>query len=131
LVTAAALSDDNTDEFKKTTATTVAGNWTFVNNTDGGVITNFSFPGTWTVTINPTFDAGIWVWDFVDFDSSFLPLQQAQQLILRAYGTPSPCRTDCTVPKCGDGIMDGGEVCDDGNNQGGDGCAADCNSLKG
>jgi cysteine-rich repeat protein len=35
------------------------------------------------------------------------------------------------VPACGDGILDGGEVCDDGNTVGGDGCAADCSSLGG
>lgn len=29
-------------------------------------------------------------------------------------------------PDCGDGILDPGEVCDDGNNVGGDGCEADC-----
>ncbi len=29
-------------------------------------------------------------------------------------------------PVCGDGIMDEGEECDDGNNEGGDGCSAEC-----
>ncbi|MFH1534027.1 MAG: DUF4215 domain-containing protein [Nitrospirota bacterium] len=30
------------------------------------------------------------------------------------------------VPACGDGTLDVGEVCDDGNIAGGDGCSADC-----
>jgi len=30
------------------------------------------------------------------------------------------------VPYCGDGIMDEGEECDDGNNENGDGCSATC-----
>ena len=30
------------------------------------------------------------------------------------------------VPECGDGILDSGEECDDGNNVDGDGCASDC-----
>jgi cysteine-rich repeat protein len=49
---------------------------------------------------------------------------------LTAFNSPSLCRTNCTIPTCGDGIIDGGEVCDDGNNVSGDGCAADCKSLQ-
>jgi cysteine-rich repeat protein len=30
------------------------------------------------------------------------------------------------VPECGDGMLDPGEVCDDGNTSSGDGCSADC-----
>jgi cysteine-rich repeat protein len=33
------------------------------------------------------------------------------------------CRADCSVPRCGDAILDAGEVCDDGNQQTGDGCS--------
>jgi cysteine-rich repeat protein len=38
----------------------------------------------------------------------------------------APCRLDCKRARCGDGIMDPGELCDDGNNTPGDGCRADC-----
>ena len=31
---------------------------------------------------------------------------------------------------CGDGVLDPGEVCDDGNHVDGDGCSADCGSLE-
>jgi len=31
---------------------------------------------------------------------------------------------------CGDGIVDTGEACDDGNTTGGDGCAADCSKIE-
>ena len=31
-----------------------------------------------------------------------------------------------TAPYCGDGVLDPGEQCDDGNNDDGDGCSADC-----
>ncbi len=34
--------------------------------------------------------------------------------------------TTCALPSCGDGILDTGEACDDGNNRAGDGCAPDC-----
>jgi cysteine-rich repeat protein len=126
-----ALSDDTPGELFKQNATTVIGNWFFANNTDGGVLTGFPLPGNWQVTLAPTFGPAIITWQFMDGSVMFLPLNKSQNLILRAYDTPSACRLDCTVPFCGDGIADGGEVCDDGNNVGGDGCAANCTSLNG
>jgi len=36
------------------------------------------------------------------------------------------CRTDCTKARCGDGIMDSAEQCDDGNSRSFDGCSAEC-----
>ncbi len=36
----------------------------------------------------------------------------------------------CTAVRCGDGILVPGEVCDDGNVVGDDGCATDCQSLE-
>ena len=47
-----------------------------------------------------------------------------------ARDVPAPCRPDCTFPRCGDGILDAGEACDDGNTAGGDGCAADCSATQ-
>ncbi|TDI94916.1 MAG: DUF4215 domain-containing protein, partial [Deltaproteobacteria bacterium] len=47
-------------------------------------------------------------------------------------GTASKCRCDTfslidiPVPSCGNGIVDPGEQCDDGNNIDADGCEADC-----
>ena len=41
------------------------------------------------------------------------------------------CRNDCTLPYCGDGIVDSGEECDDGNNVNGDGCNANCEIEEG
>lgn len=38
------------------------------------------------------------------------------------------CRTDCELPRCGNGVLDPGEACDDGNLAGADGCSADCRS---
>jgi MYXO-CTERM domain-containing protein len=40
-------------------------------------------------------------------------------------GEPSVCAT-----QCGDGILAGVEVCDDGNTNDGDGCSADCSSNE-
>ncbi|MBI3833810.1 MAG: DUF4215 domain-containing protein [Planctomycetes bacterium] len=39
-------------------------------------------------------------------------------------GAPDACRTNCTC--CGDGQLDAGEQCDDGNNTSHDGCSASC-----
>lgn len=40
---------------------------------------------------------------------------------------PGACRADCTLPFCGDGLVDTtDEACDDGNALGGDGCRPDC-----
>jgi len=36
----------------------------------------------------------------------------------------------CVPLFCGDGRLDPGEVCDDGNNRDGDGCSHDCKSLE-
>jgi fibro-slime domain-containing protein len=43
---------------------------------------------------------------------------------------PPPPDPDAKEPLCGDGILDPGEVCDDGTSGGGDGCAADCMSVE-
>jgi cysteine-rich repeat protein len=39
-------------------------------------------------------------------------------------GNTNTCRNSCTY--CGDGIVNNGEVCDDGNHVNGDGCENDC-----
>ena len=42
------------------------------------------------------------------------------------------CELSCLTPACGDGTLNplAGEVCDDTNNNDGDGCSADCNSIE-
>jgi len=39
---------------------------------------------------------------------------------------PDACRTTCRLPVCGDGTIDTGETCDDGNTESCDGCSASC-----
>lgn len=45
---------------------------------------------------------------------------------------PGACRLDCTLPICGDGVVDSPEEsCDDANDVGGDGCTPDCVAEEG
>lgn len=39
---------------------------------------------------------------------------------------PDACRLDCTPARCGDGVIDAAEFCDDGGTEPGDGCSASC-----
>jgi cysteine-rich repeat protein len=43
-------------------------------------------------------------------------------------GESATCDDDCTLPECGDGVLNvtAGEECDDGNTTDGDGCGATC-----
>jgi cysteine-rich repeat protein len=129
-VTFVALTDDTPSELFKPNATTAQGDWVFGQNSDGGVLSNFPFPGNWSVTVTPSFFAGINTWTYVETSLSTSPLSLSQPVVLTAFDTPSPCRTNCTIPTCGDNILDGGEICDDGNTQGGDGCSSDCKALQ-
>jgi hypothetical protein len=40
--------------------------------------------------------------------------------------TPEDCPEDCLSPICGNGLVEPGEECDDGNTTGGDGCGETC-----
>ena len=44
--------------------------------------------------------------------------------------TPDACRADCTLPRCGDGVRDTGEACDDGNADETDGCLSSCRTSE-
>jgi cysteine-rich repeat protein len=124
---AVALSDD-AGELYLTSQTTAQGDWHFNRNGDGGILSGLPFPGTWSVIVTPAFMSGISSWQFSD-DQASTSLTLDVPITISAFDSPSKCRTDCTVPTCGDGILDGGEVCDDGNRSNGDGCSSDCKSL--
>jgi cysteine-rich repeat protein len=123
-----ALSDDGGELFLSST-TSAEGNWRLNGNTDGGIISGLPFPGNWSITLAPRFVTGISSFAWVDEDGKLLPLSLTGSVTITSLASPSKCRRDCTVPRCGDGILDGGEVCDDGNTAGGDGCAENCKSL--
>jgi cysteine-rich repeat protein len=128
--TVVAVADDSPTEFFKSSPTSVHGAWDFQNNSDGGVLSGLPMPASWSIAIVPQFQQGVGSWQYVDGSLRTLDLALSAAITITALDTPSACRANCTVPRCGDGLLDGGEVCDDGNTGGGDGCAADCKALK-
>ncbi|MCC6336090.1 MAG: DUF4215 domain-containing protein [Myxococcales bacterium] len=73
---------------------------------------------------------GITTWGWVRHDRTRIPLVRTEPITIEALDTSSLCRTNCTIPRCGDGVFDAGEVCDDGNTVSGDGCSSDCRRLQ-
>lgn len=123
------VADDNLKELTKDTETSAVGDFDFHKNSDGGAISGLPLPGSWSIDITSTFLAGIDTLRFVDADGASIALDRDAPVTLTAQAAAAACRPDCTIPTCGDGIVDAGEACDDGNNVGGDGCAADCKSV--
>ncbi|UQA61631.1 DUF4215 domain-containing protein [Polyangium aurulentum] len=124
-----AVSDDKSDEFFMPEPGVARGAWDFHNNTDGGALSGLPSPGTFSIDVVPGFVTGIDAWGYVDGAGEVVSLDMHSTARIIGLGTPSACRLDCTLPRCGDGILDGGEACDDGNAEGGDGCAADCKAT--
>lgn len=66
------------------------------------------------------------------FGSACIDVRDCEALIEAGLGDGGAA--GCVAPPkaavCGDKIIDPGELCDDGNNVGGDGCALDCKSIE-
>jgi cysteine-rich repeat protein len=124
------VADDGTKEFDLEGNLEARGRWWFERNTDGGIIGSLAFPGNWKITVDSSFERGIDRWqvlgDMHDFAADPVDLDERTPADLVAFPTPSECRRDCTQPFCGDGRLDGGELCDDGNTLSNDGCRGDC-----
>jgi hypothetical protein len=119
------VTDDRPSEFFGTSSTSASGRWKFDNNSDGGVIGGLPFPGSWTIVVAPSTFEGIASWVVVRGDGSRVALSLVEPLTIESSSEAGSCRSDCTVPRCGDGRLDGGELCD-----GDDGCAADCRRFE-
>ncbi|MFT5040945.1 MAG: cysteine-rich repeat protein [Hyphomicrobiaceae bacterium] len=53
-------------------------------------------------------------------------MEQCDEGEANSDALPNACRSDCTRARCGDGLVDSGEVCDDGNNRDDDACRNEC-----
>lgn len=124
------LADEPTDEVFLDGGGEARGRWEFWRNSDGAVFGSLPFPGEWRIVVEVDLLDGIERWRFIAEDETSVALSTDFEAVLQALPTPSRCRTDCTIPRCGDGIVDGGEICDDGNELDGDGCSDGCSSLR-
>lgn len=122
------IADDFEAEFAAVGPDSVFGDWEWHHNSDGGVISGLPFPGNWRIQIDVSLQPCVTTWEFAHDDGETFDLA-TPVAVLQAFDRPSLCRPDCTIPVCGDGYADGGEVCDDGNNDFGDGCAGDCSFV--
>lgn len=123
------LSDDG-GEFVAAGPGVFRGDWTFNRNTDGGVLGFLPWDTEWTVRVEPTFMRGVSVWQYYSGVGAPLTLQPTAPAELVHRVRNAGCRADCRLPRCGDGYVDAGERCDDGNVLSGDGCRGDCGALQ-
>ena len=71
--------------------------------------------------------AGDSAWlDEISIGESVLVAEDCDEGEANSDEPDATCRTDCTAQRCGDGVEDSGEECDDGNDVDDDGCANDC-----
>jgi hypothetical protein len=82
------------------------------------------FPGDWAIRVESEFSPVINRYLARDLEADVELDLVGEPVFLVARSTPGPCKPDCTLSFCGDGIVDGGEVCDPGKP--GPPCQADC-----
>lgn len=123
------LSDDP-GEVRGIPPADVTAGWTFQDNSDGSVISGLAWDRAWTITLDANFMSGVSSWRYAHerIASVSLDLTQPGVLIHRIAG--ATCRPDCRPPRCGDGFVDAGERCDDGNTRSNDGCSAACDRVE-
>jgi cysteine-rich repeat protein len=119
------VADDDGDELRLGAPGAAYGDWKFHDNTDGGVLGDFPSTG-WSIDVETELESGIDAWAFIGGEVTSGPgeiaLDPMAPVNITANAAPAPCRSDCTVPRCGDGVIDPGEQCD-----GDDACTPDCN----
>ncbi len=90
---------------------------------DGGVV-RLDCPLSLTITVDPGWNIDTLVW--IDGDGTVKDIGFGDPILFECKVDPPACRDDCTPPTCGDGFLDPGEECDDGNLDDRDGCPNDC-----
>lgn len=107
----------------------VEGRWSFQDNTDGGAISGLPWEQAWRITAQTLRAEGVTRARFVGGDGAPATLVLRSDVVL-IHRVGDLCREDCRRPHCGDGRLDAGERCDDGNALGGDGCSPDCQRYE-
>jgi cysteine-rich repeat protein len=124
------VADDDGEELALGAPGAAYGDWRFHDNTDGGVLAGFPASG-WSFDVETQLESGIEGWVFRgavavgEPGAGEIALDPAAPLNITAHAGPAPCRRDCTLPRCGDGVIDAGEQCDDGDTEGGE-CPPTC-----
>ncbi len=108
---------DEPNELSVSGAGMVSGRFQWFSNSDGGVI-RLECPLVATVTLGATTFVDEWRWSGRGVERE---LNVGAAVEIECNTEPSACRTDCRVPRCGDGFLDPGEHCDDDP-----GCPPDC-----
>jgi cysteine-rich repeat protein len=116
------LVSDDAGNVKKSGPTALLGRWDLAQESDGFLLGGIPFPGNWHIVVEPRFKQGIDSFTALSGDGYRTGLALAKTVELIASDEPGDCRRDCSVPRCGDGRLDAGEVCDDGNELPSDGC---------
>jgi hypothetical protein len=123
-------ASDEEGELTMTSETSATGDWSFRNNSDGGALAGLPLPGDWEIYVSPAFVSGITAWTWLQSDGSPVTLDPTQPITIKAFTAAAECRIDCTAPLCGDGVLDGGEICDDGEAAPSSACTSDCMSFQ-
>ncbi len=105
------LADDRAEELSGR-APFFTGDFGFDQNTDGGVIGPLPYPGNWRITLTHLATEGIDRLVLLDRGTVDLGLERATPLVIESRLDRTACRTDCQAPRCGDGRLDPGELCD-------------------
>jgi fibro-slime domain-containing protein len=98
-----------------TTTTTSTSTTMIPSTTTTAPTTSTTVPTTTTTSTIPTTTT-----------TSTIPATTTTSMIPTTTTTTTMSTTSTTVPACGDGFVQSGEQCDDGNTTDGDGCSASC-----
>lgn len=94
---------------------------TGITDAAGAYIVGGIGTGNWIVSVDPaSLNPGATATSLAVLLTNENPFQSGLDLLV----DDPACRE--VVPYCGDGTLDAGEACDDGNNVDGDGCSANC-----
>lgn len=124
------VADDGPDECYASGPSSVTGRFWFEANTDGCVIGGLPQLSSWKIEITPRFLSGMTRWAWVSGDLTTTTLAMNEPLTIESIEPESVCRLGCVMPRCGNAVVEGGEVCDDGNTEDTDRCATDCLRLR-